>query len=204
LIISNGPAFLCALCVSVYWLAVFVKAVVITPKIGKAPNIIPKDLVGLLSRLVMLPLVIFWIILPWYASLYNNMPVISQLAWLGALCGVVALILTLFCWYHMGTAWRIGIDPKEKNKLITDGPFKHIRHPIYALSMLLMLGCFLSVQTKAMFIVFCTHWIMFTLETYREEHYLSKLYGTTYETYVKQTNRFLPPLCRKNCRANNV
>ncbi|OGV44283.1 MAG: hypothetical protein A3F46_01300 [Legionellales bacterium RIFCSPHIGHO2_12_FULL_42_9] len=203
MIISNAPAFLCALCVSVYWLAVFVKAVVITKKIGKAPNIIPKDLIGMLSRLVMLPLVIFWIVLPWYAALYNT-PAIPPFAWLGALFSVIALTLTVFCWYHMGTAWRIGIDPKEKNKLITDGPFKHIRHPIYALSMLLMLGCFLSVQTQLMFVVFCTHWIMFTLETYREERYLSKIYGVTYKAYVKRTNRFLPPLCCKSGKASNV
>lgn len=203
MIITNGPALVCAVCVSIYWLTVVVKAVVITPKIGKAPNIIPKDIVGLLSRLIMLPLVIFWIVLPWYAAFYNT-PTNYQLAWLGALCSIVALTLTVFCWYHMGTSWRIGIDPKEKNKLVTDGPFKHIRHPIYALSMLLMLGCFLSVQTKLMFIIFCTHWIMFTLETYREENYLSKIYGATYEAYVKKTNRFLPPLCRKNCRDSNV
>ena len=178
------------------------KAVVITPKIGKAPNIIPKEIVGLLSRLVMLPLVICWIILPWYAA-FDTMPVFPLLAWLGALCGFLALTLTVFCWYHMGTSWRIGIDPKEKNQLITDGPFKYIRHPIYALSMLLMLGCFFAVQTNLMFLVFCTHWIMFTFETYREESYLRKIYGATYSAYVKRTNRFLPPLCRKNCRENH-
>lgn len=203
MIITNGPALLSAICVSAYWLAVFVKAVIITPKIGKAPNIIPKEIVGLLSRLIMLPLVIFWITLPWYAAFYTSVAV-PQLAWLGALCAVVALTLTVFCWFHMGTSWRIGIDPKEKNKLITDGPFKHIRHPIYALSMLLVLGCFLSVQTSVMFVILCTHWIMFTLETYREENYLSKIYGETYLVYVKKTNRFLPPLCRANCRTNNV
>ena len=190
--ISNGPALICALCVSIYWLAVLVKAVIITPKIGKAPNIIPKEIVGLMSRLVMLPVLFFWIYLPWQSAFFGFTEV-AVVAWLGALCCVLALALTVFCWYHMGNSWRIGIDPKEKNKLITDGPFKHIRHPIYALSMLLMLGSFLSVQTQSMFIVCCLHWILFTLETYREENYLGKVYGATYKAYVKRTNRFLPP-----------
>ena len=188
---------------SLYWLAVVVKAVLITPQIGKTPNIIPKDSIGLISRLVMLPVVIAWIILPWYAS-FSQTPFFPQLAWLGAIMAVVALILTVFCWYHMGTAWRIGIDHKEKNELITDGPFKHIRHPIYALSMLLMLGCFLSVQTKFMLVIACAHWIIFTLETYREENYLTAIYGARYQAYVQQTNRFLPPLRGKNNRANHV
>ena len=92
----------------------------------------------------------------------------------------------------MGNSWRIGIDPKEKNTLITDGPFKRIRHPIYALSMLLMLGSLLSVQTPAMAVLFCIHWIIFTLEAIREERYLTNIYGVTYQQYINQTNRFLP------------
>jgi protein-S-isoprenylcysteine O-methyltransferase Ste14 len=92
----------------------------------------------------------------------------------------------------MGNSWRIGIDPKEKNTLITDGPFKHIRHPIYALSMLLMLGSLLSVQTSAMLVLFCIHWFIFTMEAIREERYLTKIYGVTYQQYINQTNRFLP------------
>jgi protein-S-isoprenylcysteine O-methyltransferase Ste14 len=202
--ITSGPALLSAMCVSAYWLSVFVKAVIITPKIGKTPNIVPKEIVGFLSRLVMLPLVIFWIALPWHASFYGMTAPFPQLAWLGAVMSVIALTLTVFCWYHMGTSWRIGIDPKEKNKLVTDGPFKHVRHPIYALSMLLILGCFLSIQTTSMFVILCIHWVMFTLETYREENYLNKLYGDTYLAYVKKTNRFLPPLCGKSCRASHV
>jgi len=92
----------------------------------------------------------------------------------------------------MGNSWRIGIDPKEKNQLITDGPFKHIRHPIYALSMLLMLGSLLCVQTNVMLVLFCIHWSIFSLEAIREERYLSKIYGETYQNYMNQTNRFLP------------
>ena len=141
----------------------------------------------------MLPVLFGWIFLPWQAAFFAS-AAMPGLAWLGAACSVIALAVTFYCWYHMGNAWRIGIDPKEKNKLITDGPFKPIRHPIYALSMLLMLGSFLSVQSTLMFIVCCLHWVLFTLETYREENYLGKVYGATYKAYVKRTNRFLPPV----------
>ena len=195
MITLNIPALLCTACVSGYWLTVFVKAMLITSKIGKTPNVIPKEILGLLSRMVMLPLIACWIVLPWHATFYIT-PLSHPIAWVGSFICVMALALTIYCWYYMGNSWRIGIDPKEKNTLITDGPFKHIRHPIYSLSMLLMLGSLLAVQTTSMLVIFCVHWVLFTLEAYREERYLSKVHGAAYNEYVHQTNRFLPP-CRR-------
>lgn len=189
--VTNPSAFFCASCVSAYWLTVCFKIIRMTSKIGKSPNVIPKESLGFLSRLIMLPLIICWMILPWQAAFFN-VALSSSLAWLGALFCLTGFSLTLYCWYYMGTSWRIGIDPKEKNTLITDGPFKHIRHPIYALSMLLMLGSLFSVQTHAMLVLFCIHWFIFTLEAVREERYLTKIYGETYQQYINQTNRFLP------------
>lgn len=189
--LSNDAALLCAICVSVYWSIVMVKAVLITPKIGKAPNVIPKEALGLFSRLIMLPLILFWIIYPWYAAWMfpSTYPIIAGLGGLGC---VIALALTIYCWHYMGSSWRIGIDPKEKNILITDGPFSKIRHPIYALSMLLMLSSWLAVQTHAMFIIFCIHWALFTLEAYREEQYLCETHGAAYQAYMAKTCRFFP------------
>lgn len=130
-------------------------------------------------------------LLPWRAAFFNVVAY-SPVALLGSILCLIALLGSLYCWYYMGTSWRIGIDPKEKNTLITDGPFKHIRHPIYALSMLLMLGSLLSVQTVTMGVLFIIHWFIFTLEAIREERYLTKVYGATYQEYINQTNRFLP------------
>lgn len=185
------PAFFAATCVSLYWIIVFIKALLITPKIGKTPNIIPKDGLGMLSRLIMLPLISCWMYYPWVAFL-KNYTYQPMLAWMGVFMCYIALLLTLYCWHYMGDAWRIGIDNKEKNRLIKDGPFKQIRHPIYSLSMLLVLGSFLATQTKPMFVILCIHWVLFSFEAYREERYLAKIHGDEYLQYIQQTNRFLP------------
>ncbi len=189
--ISNPFALFCALCITAYWGTVVVKVILIKSKIGKSPNVMPKESLGYLSRAIMLPLVILWMALPWQAA-FSNSVISSKLAWLGVFICFIAYLLTLYCWHYMGNSWRIGIDPKEKNQLITDGPFKYIRHPIYALSMLLMLGSIMCVQTNSMLVLFCIHWTIFTLEAIREERYLSKIYGETYQNYMNQTNRFLP------------
>ncbi|NDH08411.1 MAG: isoprenylcysteine carboxylmethyltransferase family protein [Gammaproteobacteria bacterium] len=189
--IINPFALFSALCISAYWGTVVLKVVRIRAKIGKTPNVIPKESLGYISRAIMLPLIILWIMLPWQAAF--SAPVIySTLGCLGMAFCFIAYTASLYCWHYMGNSWRIGIDPKEKNTLITDGPFKHIRHPIYALSMLLMLGSLCCVQSSYMLALFAIHWFIFTMEALREERYLSHIYGETYQQYMKKTNRFLP------------
>lgn len=189
--ILNPFAFFCALCISAYWGTVVIKVIRIKSRIGKSPNIIPKESLGYLSRAIMLPLILFWIVIPWQAA-FSKILIPNTLAYLGAFFCFISYISSLYCWHYMGNSWRIGIDPKEKNQLITDGPFKRIRHPIYALSMLLMLGTVFCVQSIPVFIVFCIHWFIFTMEAVREERYLTQVYGETYNQYMKQTNRFFP------------
>ena len=189
--ILNPFALICGVCITGYWGTVVVKVIRITSKIGKTPNVIPKESLGFLSRAIMLPLIFFWIVLPWKAA-FSEPVMSSSLASLGAIFCLIGFVATLYCWHYMGNSWRIGINPKEKNQLITDGPFKHIRHPIYALSMLVMLGSLLCLQSVLGMVLFCIHWFIFSLEAIREEHYLSRIYGDTYKAYMSQTNRFLP------------
>jgi len=186
-----NPTLVGAVCVSLYWLIVVLKVIFITPSLGKTPNIVPKEIVGGLSRVIMLPLIMGWVVLIWQVYLYSVVSM-ALFAWIGAIGCVVALGLTIYCWYYMGGAWRIGIDPKEKNPLVTGGPFKYSRHPIYALSMLLMLSSFLAAQTKGMFVLLCIHWALFFWEALREERHLLKMHGETYRSYMQQTNRFFP------------
>ena len=57
----------------------------------------------------------------------------------------------------MGRSWRIGIDPEEKTQLIFSGPFRIVRHPIYALSILLVLGTLATTPTSAMLVITIVH-----------------------------------------------
>jgi protein-S-isoprenylcysteine O-methyltransferase Ste14 len=195
MLFNIAPTFLSAICVTLYWVIVMIKVVIITPKIGKMPNVIPKEWLGALSRLIMVPLILIWNYLMWATAFSQQMAPSSLLAWLGVIVIFIALTLSCYCWYYMGQAWRIGIDPNEKTSLITEGPFKYVRHPIYALAMLLMLGCFLTTQTISMLILLIFHWTLFSLEAHREEIYLRKIHKSQYIEYTKNSHPFFP--CKK-------
>jgi protein-S-isoprenylcysteine O-methyltransferase Ste14 len=86
----------------------------------------------------------------------------------------------------MARSWRIGIDPEEKTQLIFSGPFRIVRHPIYALSILLVLG------TLAMLVITIVHIACLQSGARREEVYLLGKHGRVYADYMKHVGRFLP------------
>jgi protein-S-isoprenylcysteine O-methyltransferase Ste14 len=188
---------LLAASISTYWLTVIIKSVLISPKIGKLPNVLPKEWLGALSRLIMLPMIILWIILPYHTLFYGPLPHLAWVSMLGATLAFLSLILSFYSWHAMGNSWRIGIDNKEDTQLITKGPFRYIRHPIYTLSILLMLGTFLTLQSYAAFYLLCVHFLLFYTEARREEAFLVKKHQANYTNYIKVTGRFFPKLIRR-------
>ena len=187
------PTFVVASSVSIYWLAVLVKCILIAPRIGRLPNVVPREQTGRLLRLFWLPLVLIWIAAPWWAAVkpsHSHMHLV--LSGCGAALCLTALILTFYCWHQMGASWRIGIDPHEKTALVVTGPFRHVRHPIYALSILLMLGTVAAVPRRWMLGLAVVHIVLLLIEARREEKYLLRLHGEAYEAYRATTGRFIP------------
>lgn len=104
----------------------------------------------------------------------------------GAAVCVGTTIATFSCWREMGRSWRIGIDPEEKTQLIFSGPFRIVRHPIYAPSILLVLG------TLAMLVITIVHIACLQSEARREEIYLLEKHVRVYADYMRHVGRFLP------------
>ena len=82
---------------------------------------------------------------------------------------------------------------EKRFKLSTGGIFKYVRHPIYALIPVMILGAFLYTGE---YIIICP--LVFNLMTRwwyarKEEAYVSQFADGDYAAYVKQTpNRFYP------------
>ena len=198
--------------VVIYWGTVIVKAVRLSRKIGKDPNVLPREKTGRTLRVIWPPAIIAWCILPWVSALRGFAPIwylralwpiTTATQWLGAaaaLVGLSALILTFICWRQMGRSWRIGIDPGEKTELVILGAYRIVRHPIYALSIILMICTVVTVPTILMLIVATLHITLITLEALREEQYLRNIHGAPYAEYCLRTGRFIPRIARTPLR----
>ena len=93
----------------------------------------------------------------------------------------------------MGRHWRMDISDRN-TALITSGMFAHVRHPIYAFSMLLMICSVVVVPTAAMIAIAATHLTLMNLKARNEEEHLSAVHGEAYQRYVARTGRFFPRL----------
>jgi protein-S-isoprenylcysteine O-methyltransferase Ste14 len=69
-----------------------------------------------------------------------------------------------------------------------------VRHPIYTLSMILMVCSFLVVPTLPMGVTMAAHLFLLTLKVRSEEESLIALHGQVYVSYCQRTGRFLPRL----------
>jgi protein-S-isoprenylcysteine O-methyltransferase Ste14 len=196
----NLPALIVGLILFAYWARVLRLVYKIRKTTGRDANLKPTEALGMALRLAWYPAVVIWIAHPLYNTfshthlpriltpLYSN-PVLS---WLATAIAILAFLGTLVCWKKMGKSWRMGINPNEKTQLIVSGPYAYVRHPIYALSSLLMLCTVAILPSPLMLIVAAIHLTLLQWEARREEQYLRLHHGDIYATYCSQTGRFVP------------
>jgi protein-S-isoprenylcysteine O-methyltransferase Ste14 len=77
---------------------------------------------------------------------------------------------------------------------VTTGLYRSIRHPIYALSILLMTATAVVLPTVPMIAVALVHVTLMNLKARNEERHLLAMHGESYASYLAQTGRFLPRL----------
>ena len=65
----------------------------------------------------------------------------------GLVLAVTGIGLAFFAQLAMGDSWRIGVDPEERTALVTSGPFRLVRNPIYSAMLPTVLGLVLMVPS---------------------------------------------------------
>jgi protein-S-isoprenylcysteine O-methyltransferase Ste14 len=199
---TSWPALVIGLIIAIYWLRVLQMVFRSRQTVGRAANFVPPEPLGRIIRLVWIPVVILWVATPLVTPFLVNPPGIVRpipqiyysrvVGVLAALVAAGAFAATWVCWHKMGTSWRMGIDPNERTQLIFTGPYAYVRHPIYALSSLLMLCTMAAVPSLFMLIVGLLHLLFLQWEARREERYLTTLHGPPYADYIAQVGRFCP------------
>jgi protein-S-isoprenylcysteine O-methyltransferase Ste14 len=197
------PALAVGLIVGFYWGRV-IKLVRKTRKqTGRSAHLLPPETLGRIIRIVWYPTVAAWCIFPWLSLVPSSGSFlhiawdVPAVRWLAATLAFVDLYLTMICWRRMGRDWRMGIDPNEKNNLIVTGPYAYVRHPIYALQIVLVWLTYLAVPSHGLLLVAGLQTFFLTWEAIREERHLVSMHGQTYTDYQRTTGRFIPPVVRR-------
>ncbi len=150
----------------------------------------------LLLRLVALigitPLLLYLVNPAWVG--WARFPAPDWLRWLGAAAAfaLVPAFLALF------RAIGRNISPRETTRaghvLVTDGPYRHVRHPLYSYGFLFYLLLALVTALWWLLLLLAVAFGVLLWRTGREEANLIAQFGDEYRRYMARTGRFVPRL----------
>ena len=128
----------------------------------------------------------------WYKYLlpfwYIENEILSIIGW-GFL--FISLIIVWIAQSHMANSWRIGIDEKNKTKLVTKGLFSVSRNPIFLGIMIANIGLFLVIQNAFTLLIISLSTISINTQIRLEEAFLEREFGNDYLEYVNKVRRWI-------------
>jgi steroid 5-alpha reductase family enzyme len=201
---DDGPSTLAMYSVWVYWLGVLVMTFRVRLLGAASAALVPKQPLERLMWIVWVPVIAAWIVSPW-ASIHRGSspswglpepalvePAWYALRWVAAGLTVACLAGTIHCWRWMGRNWRVAVDTDQSNELIDTGPFSRVRHPIYTLSMAMMIATLAAVPVWPLLMATLLHIVLMHLKALNEEKMMLRMHGDAYAEYRERTGRFLP------------
>lgn len=108
----------------------------------------------------------------------------------GAAILVAGLVFLPASQLHLGVAWRIGIDPKAKLGLVTNGYYQLCRNPIFLAILTVLIGSAILIPTAISLIIVVATYFWFRMQAGDEEAYLLRVYGDEYLNYASRVGRF--------------
>lgn len=124
----------------------------------------------------------------------NNSPGLSTaVGAAGMLVSAAGYILLVWALVALRRNYQVGGNPpRTSDELVTRGPYRLVRHPMYTAAVCISLGLACLTQSLAYFCVFCIYVVLVLLLIRVEERGLQKAYGGRYAAYQKTVKRLVP------------
>lgn len=119
----------------------------------------------------------------------------TWVSWVGAGLTVITVPLLIWVQESLGANFNTILGVRERHTLVTHGPYRWVRHPMYDVLFLYMLSILLLTGNLLVGGVFMGAFLL-TIATRvaKEEAILEEVYGDMYRSYRLRTGRFLPRL----------
>ena len=113
----------------------------------------------------------------------------------GCLLALAGVALVLKCRAELGAAWSLVPKADQGTGLVTTGPYRLVRHPIYLGLVLLALGEALAFASwPGAAIVLAGIVPTFAWRAHAEENLLNRTFGEPYAAYRQRTKMIIPHL----------
>lgn len=114
--------------------------------------------------------------------------------WLGVGFGILCTLGIYWLFSSIGT----GITPvsatRKEHKLVTSGPYRWVRHPLYTVGSSMFISFGMMADNWFIALLGILTFILMAIRTPKEEANLIEKFGDEYREYMKRTGRYLPKL----------
>jgi protein-S-isoprenylcysteine O-methyltransferase Ste14 len=132
-----------------------------------------------------------WVVSPAFA--FAEYPLRPGPLVAGIACFVAGLWLFYLSHADLGTNWSVTLQVREQHRLITQGVYRRIRHPMYSALLLYGLGQALVVPNWVAGPSYLVSFvILFAFRVRAEEQMMLEEFGDEYGAYMAKTKRLVP------------
>ncbi|MCB0837081.1 MAG: isoprenylcysteine carboxylmethyltransferase family protein [Bacteroidetes bacterium] len=118
--------------------------------------------------------------------------------WAGIALGFICVPLIYWLFSSIGS----GISPtsatRQEHKLITKGPYRWVRHPLYTIGASNFVAFGLIADNWFIILLGIFTFIIMAIRTPKEEANLIEKFGEEYKAYMQKTGRFFPRIYTGN------
>ena len=163
-------------------------------EIPRSAEDLPIKLVRAFISIPGLLLILTFLIRPQWIS-WSSIDLPGWARWMGVALGFAVAPLNLWMLRSLGKNISETVLTKDSHELVTAGPYRRLRHPLYSFGLLMTAALSLVAANWLMAALTLATAVLFSLVIIpREEEELIKKFGLRYEHYRSHTGRLFPRL----------
>jgi protein-S-isoprenylcysteine O-methyltransferase Ste14 len=116
------------------------------------------------------------------------------LRWVGVGMGVAADALAYWVFRSLGNNVSPTVVTRRDHTLVTEGPYRWVRHPLYGMGLIAYLGFALLAENAFIALMSVLVFAVLNHRLPREENRLIERFGEAYRAYMRQTGKYLPKI----------
>ncbi len=110
----------------------------------------------------------------------------------GVSLSVSGVAFAIWARRHLGTNWSLNPSLKEDHQLVTSGPYRFLRHPIYTGMLTGLLGSLLATFSPVWFYLLIVMIVTFIYRVHVEDNMMMQTFPEAYAAYKKKTKALIP------------
>jgi protein-S-isoprenylcysteine O-methyltransferase Ste14 len=112
--------------------------------------------------------------------------------WLGVVMGVLSDLLAYWTFSNLGKNVTPTVVTRANHTLVTSGPYRWVRHPLYVMGLIAYLGFAFLAQNWFIALMSVIVFVIIAMRASKEEARLVETFGDAYREYMRRTGKFIP------------